>query len=157
MQNNSTVLTSGIENFKNREPLTDAENRVYKLLVKGEAVDEIAIKLELSPKTVKFHSYRIYRKLNVKNKLELVYTGQMEALKRADLDRMQNWRSSNVQLAEAVQVEIDKFTAQVATTHRTTADISKAWINVADKAGFGPGSKIYEGLLTILLEELKLT
>ena len=53
--------------------LSDREYQVFRLLVSGVAVSEIAAQLNLSAKTVSTHKARLMEKLNVANQTELVH------------------------------------------------------------------------------------
>jgi DNA-binding NarL/FixJ family response regulator len=63
-------------NRKNAEPLetlTEREKQVAALIRRGLRGKEIARQLGLSDGTVKIHTHRIYQKLGVKTRSELVY------------------------------------------------------------------------------------
>jgi DNA-binding NarL/FixJ family response regulator len=55
-----------------RSPLTDREWEVLDLLVSGARTDEIARTLVLSPETVRSHMKNVYRKLEVRSRVEAV-------------------------------------------------------------------------------------
>jgi two-component system, NarL family, response regulator DegU len=55
--------------------LTETETRVVKLVLGGGSNKDIAKDLYLSEKTVKFHLYKIFKKLSVKNRSELILYG----------------------------------------------------------------------------------
>jgi len=55
------------------ESLSDREYQVFRLLVNGETVSEIAVKLHLSAKTVSTHKARLMEKLQVASNAELVH------------------------------------------------------------------------------------
>lgn len=52
--------------------LSDREFQIFRLLVSGKAVSDIAAQLNLSVKTVSTHKARIMRKMNMSNSTELV-------------------------------------------------------------------------------------
>ncbi|HSG31675.1 MAG TPA: response regulator transcription factor [Thermodesulfobacteriota bacterium] len=52
--------------------LTEAESRIVKLVLQGLSNRAIADHLYLSEKTVKFHLYKTFKKLKVKNRSELI-------------------------------------------------------------------------------------
>jgi LuxR family maltose regulon positive regulatory protein len=52
------------------EPLSDQEQRILRLLVVGRSNPEIARELVISVNTVKTHVQSLYRKLNVRNRIE---------------------------------------------------------------------------------------
>jgi DNA-binding NarL/FixJ family response regulator len=58
------------------ENLTKAEKLVYNILLKGKLDKEIADLLSISLNTVKKHNKSIYRKLNVRNRLEAILVNQ---------------------------------------------------------------------------------
>jgi DNA-binding CsgD family transcriptional regulator len=58
------------------EPLTDREIEVLELLRGSLLLREIAVKLRLSPNTVKSHTRAIYRKLGVSTRHEAITRGQ---------------------------------------------------------------------------------
>jgi DNA-binding NarL/FixJ family response regulator len=60
--------------YSGRDPpdsLTARQREVLQLLAEGRHVKEIALKLNLSPRTVEFHKYRIMAKLGVRTVAEL--------------------------------------------------------------------------------------
>lgn len=73
---------SGFLNFKNNiETLSNAERAVFDLYLEGYSSQEVADKLFISINTVKSHNRRIYKKLNISSKKELMlfakmYTGE---------------------------------------------------------------------------------
>jgi len=52
--------------------LTDRERQVLELIVRGRSNKEIALELEISPKTVSVHRTNLMSKLNVQNTVELI-------------------------------------------------------------------------------------
>jgi DNA-binding NarL/FixJ family response regulator len=52
--------------------LTGREREVLQLLAEGHSAKEVAATLEISPRTVEFHKYRMMKKLNIKTSAELV-------------------------------------------------------------------------------------
>lgn len=61
------------EETKQSPRLTEREMEVAKLLIKGDTNSEIAIKLDISTKTVDTHRGHILKKLGLKNNVELVW------------------------------------------------------------------------------------
>ena len=61
-----------------RDELTPSEHQVASLAVRGLQNREIAQRLFMSPKTVEAHLTRIYRKLGVRTRVELVHRYQPE-------------------------------------------------------------------------------
>jgi DNA-binding NarL/FixJ family response regulator len=57
------------------DPLTDRESEVLQLLARGKANKQIALELEISEHTVKFHISSIYTKLGAGNRTEAVRLG----------------------------------------------------------------------------------
>jgi two-component system, NarL family, response regulator DegU len=55
--------------------LTETEARVVKLVLNGGSNKDVAKNLFLSEKTVKFHLYKIFKKLSVKNRSQLILYG----------------------------------------------------------------------------------
>lgn len=60
--------------------LTPAEFRVLKLVLQGHSNMEIANSLSISDKTVKFHLYKIFKKLSVKTRSQLIIFGYQNGL-----------------------------------------------------------------------------
>ena len=58
--------------FKKDFAVTDREQEIIILLVKGYSYNEIGKNLFISYQTVKTHVYNIYKKIDVKNKIELM-------------------------------------------------------------------------------------
>lgn len=61
-----------LNGFSADEKLTKRENDVLKALAEGMSYQEIANHLFISHETVKQHLKNIYRKMNVKNKIQAV-------------------------------------------------------------------------------------
>lgn len=55
--------------------LTESEIKIIKLVLNGYTNKSIADELYISEKTVKFHLYKIFKKLSVKNRSELILFG----------------------------------------------------------------------------------
>ena len=55
--------------------LTESEIKIIKLVLNGYTNKSIADELYISEKTVKFHLYKIFKKLTVKNRSELILFG----------------------------------------------------------------------------------
>lgn len=53
-------------------PLSDRERQIVQLLLKGIPNKAIAEQLYVSERTVKFHCTNVYKKLNIKNRYELI-------------------------------------------------------------------------------------
>ncbi|ORV46837.1 LuxR family transcriptional regulator [Mycobacterium conspicuum] len=70
-QRATTELTRGTSGRRRAEGLTDSEQRVAELAVAGLTNRDIAATLFISPKTVEVNLSRIYRKLNVRSRIEL--------------------------------------------------------------------------------------
>jgi two-component system response regulator NreC len=63
-------------------PLTPREREIVKLLAEGNSVREIAVRLQLSSKTVEAHKFNLMRKLGIHNKAQLVtYAFQKKIVK----------------------------------------------------------------------------
>lgn len=61
-----------VETILNKAGLSGCESRVAKLVIKGLRNKEVADKLEVSEKTVKFHLSSIYRKLEIQSRAQLI-------------------------------------------------------------------------------------
>ena len=69
---------SGFFNFKkNIETLSNAERAVFDLYLEGYSSQEVADKLFISINTVKSHNRRIYKKLDISSKKELMLFAKM--------------------------------------------------------------------------------
>ena len=66
-----TELTRGVSGRRRAEGLTPSEQRVAELAVSGLTNRDIAATLFISPKTVEVNLSRIYRKLNIRSRVEL--------------------------------------------------------------------------------------
>jgi len=55
--------------------LTETEIKIVKLVLNGMTNKDIANELYISDKTVKFHLYKVFKKLTVKNRSELILFG----------------------------------------------------------------------------------
>ena len=64
--------SSGLEKFVSDFDITARELDVIKLICKGKTNQEIANQLFISISTVKDHNYKIYQKLNIKNRTQLM-------------------------------------------------------------------------------------
>jgi DNA-binding CsgD family transcriptional regulator len=53
--------------------LTPRQREVLQLLAEGRSAKEVAIILNISPRTAEFHKYRIMEELGIKNGAELVH------------------------------------------------------------------------------------
>ena len=53
-------------------PLTQRQRDVLQLVSQGHALKEIAAALDISPKTVEFHKYRLMARLGVRSTAELI-------------------------------------------------------------------------------------
>jgi DNA-binding CsgD family transcriptional regulator len=71
VQRASTELTRGTSGRRRAEGLTPSEQRVAELAVSGMTNRDIAAALFISPKTVEVNLSRIYRKLNIRSRVEL--------------------------------------------------------------------------------------
>ncbi|MGH7884583.1 MAG: response regulator transcription factor [Thermodesulfobacteriota bacterium] len=60
--------------------LTQAEFRILKFVLKGHSNLEIAKSLSISDKTVKFHLYKIFKKLSIKTRSQLIIFGYQNGL-----------------------------------------------------------------------------
>jgi DNA-binding CsgD family transcriptional regulator len=60
--------------------LSPREKQVFKLFLDGLINKEIAVQLKITEKTVKFHNTRIYKKLGVKSKYDLLLNRELDDL-----------------------------------------------------------------------------
>ena len=71
-----SVYPTKEENLKGQiYDLTETEIKIIKLVLTGMTNKEIADELYISEKTVKFHLYKVFKKLKVKNRSELMLFG----------------------------------------------------------------------------------
>jgi DNA-binding NarL/FixJ family response regulator len=70
----SDVMTQALEPEHERagRDLSSREREVLQLLAEGQSMKEVAAVLDISPRTVEFHKYRIMAALGVKTNAELV-------------------------------------------------------------------------------------
>jgi len=73
------VESHAVSEHPHLEGLTDQERRIIELVVKGKRNREIADQLCLCEQTIKGHVSRIYRKLNVSNRAQLVRLAMNQA------------------------------------------------------------------------------
>lgn len=66
------VVGSLIEHRANRQELTMRQREVLQLLAEGRSMKEVAAVLNLTPRTVAFHKYRMMEQLHLKTSAELV-------------------------------------------------------------------------------------
>ena len=71
---------------QNVELLSKAERAVFDLYMKGLSAPDIADKLHISMNTIKAHNKRIYKKLNVSSRKELLFFAKMMTLAREDME-----------------------------------------------------------------------
>ncbi len=55
-----------------RPTLTERQQEVLALLVKGNTMREVATILKITPRTVAFHKYRVMEKLEISSNAELI-------------------------------------------------------------------------------------
>ncbi len=68
--------------------LTPREKEIFRTLAAGEETEDIAKKLDISKKTVESHRYRLIRKMNIKNMIDLAR--KAVKLKLVDFERWIN-------------------------------------------------------------------
>ena len=71
-QHDNYVLHQEVRRRDNAEKLTKRQREVLQLLAEGKAMKEAASALNLTPRTIAFHKYRIMKVLNAKTNSELV-------------------------------------------------------------------------------------
>jgi DNA-binding NarL/FixJ family response regulator len=60
------------EKYKAKDILTRRENELLRFFAEGMSSQEISVQLNISKRTVEVHKANIFRKLNLKNKIELI-------------------------------------------------------------------------------------
>jgi len=73
--NGSSYPTKKVEVKGQIYDLTETEIKIIKLLLTGLTYREIADELYISEKTVKFHLYKVFKKLTLKYRAELILFG----------------------------------------------------------------------------------
>ena len=84
----SPLVTNDVEAFFlnirvshiGEEKLTDRQREVLQLLAEGRSMKEVAYALNLTPRTVAFHKYKIMERLRLKTNAELVQYAMQEHL-----------------------------------------------------------------------------
>lgn len=71
----TTYSTKGIKGKGEIYDLTETEIKIVKLVLNGYTNKDVANELYISEKTVKFHLYKVFKKLKVKNRSELILFG----------------------------------------------------------------------------------
>jgi DNA-binding NarL/FixJ family response regulator len=66
------VVGSLIQQRTSRNELTGRQREVLQLLAEGKSMKEVAAILDLTPRTVAFHKYRMMEQLRLKSSAELV-------------------------------------------------------------------------------------
>ena len=69
----SRARTQGNRQQPRFSSLTPREKEILKYLAEGSSVKEVAVKLNLSVKTIEAHKFHLMRKLSIHNKAELVH------------------------------------------------------------------------------------
>ncbi|MCX4244770.1 response regulator [Paraliomyxa miuraensis] len=67
-----TLVSGTLSHLSGKEPLTERQTEVLRLLVQGHTMKEVAAALSLSPRTVAFHKYRIMEALGVASNAALL-------------------------------------------------------------------------------------
>ena len=68
----SALLRAKLETLSARAALSQRERDVFRQLVEGRTLDEIAEALEISPRTVKFHQANLLQKLGADSRTDLM-------------------------------------------------------------------------------------
>jgi DNA-binding CsgD family transcriptional regulator len=68
----SAVMHARLDELAERAHLSRRERSVFTQLMEGRAVDEIAIELSISPRTVKFHQANVLQKLGADSRTDLI-------------------------------------------------------------------------------------
>jgi DNA-binding CsgD family transcriptional regulator len=66
------ALISGGREGKDRHELTPRQREVVQLLAEGRSMKQVAAILNIAPRTVAFHKYRLMEQINVKTNAELI-------------------------------------------------------------------------------------
>lgn len=66
------ALIHGEQQGKDRHQLTPRQREVVQLLAEGRSMKEVAAILNIAPRTVAFHKYRLMEQVNVKTNAELI-------------------------------------------------------------------------------------
>jgi DNA-binding NarL/FixJ family response regulator len=66
------ALISGGKEGKDRHELTPRQREVVQLLAEGHSMKQVAAILNIAPRTVAFHKYRLMEQINVKTNAELI-------------------------------------------------------------------------------------
>ena len=72
MQGMITSLQSGSQKKKDAKKLTTRQREILQLLAEGKSMKEAANLLDLSPRTIAFHKYRIMEELNLNSNADLI-------------------------------------------------------------------------------------
>lgn len=72
MQGMIKSLESGSHKKKDSKKLTTRQREILQLLAEGNSMKEAAIILDLSPRTIAFHKYRIMEELNLNTNADLI-------------------------------------------------------------------------------------
>lgn len=67
-----TLVSGTVSQLSGKEPLTERQIEVLRLLGQGQTMKEVATALSLSPRTVAFHKYRIMKALGVHSNAALL-------------------------------------------------------------------------------------
>lgn len=63
---------SRYSSVKNPTSLSPREEQVKELIIKGMRTDDIAVQLNISPRTVKYHLATVYKLFGVSSRFELI-------------------------------------------------------------------------------------
>lgn len=65
-------VTQGLQSLSRHHGLTDRERQIAHLVVTGKSNKEIGVALNLSASTIKNHIYKLYQKLDINSRFELI-------------------------------------------------------------------------------------
>jgi DNA-binding CsgD family transcriptional regulator len=65
-------MLRGADASRSRQHLTTRQREVVQLLAEGHSMKEVAAILNIAPRTVAFHKYRIMEQLNMKTTADLI-------------------------------------------------------------------------------------
>ena len=65
-------LTGNLRGRRRRKPLTPRQREVVQLLAEGKTLREAAAVLNITPRTIAFHKYKVMRELGLKTNADLI-------------------------------------------------------------------------------------
>ena len=65
-------MTGNLRGRRRRKPLTPRQREVVQLLAEGKTLREAAAVLNITPRTIAFHKYKVMRELGLKTNADLI-------------------------------------------------------------------------------------